>query len=135
MEPDVELNPRDLGELVADLLDKQQLIFFKRAVSGTYRNAEPAQSGRMVSLRVDVDGNRPQQRLSGDVFFRFSIWGIDITFYLESFVVESPVVGGGAAAMRSRGRRPSTASPDGRASPSRCTSRACGSSRTRRRRA
>jgi len=99
MEPDVELDPRDLGELVTDLLGKQQLIFFKRAVSGTYRNAEPAQSGRIVELRVDVDGSRPQQRLSGDVFFRFSIWGIDITFYLESFVVENPAVGGTSAEM------------------------------------
>jgi hypothetical protein len=85
-------------ELVSELLGKNP-IWFKRPVSGTYRNAEPAGSGRIIELRVDVDGNRPQNRLSGDVFFHFSFLGIDITFYLESFVVESPVVGGTAQEM------------------------------------
>jgi hypothetical protein len=94
MDPELQFDREALGHLVTDVLEKQRLFSFKRAVSGTYRNAEPAHSGRIVELRVDVDGNRPQQRLSGDIYFRFSFWGIDITFYVESFVVESPVVGG-----------------------------------------
>jgi hypothetical protein len=81
------------GELVSEMLGKSPILF-RRAVSGTYRNAEPAGSGRIIELRVDVDGSRPQNRLSGDVFFHFRFLGFDITFYLESFVVESPVVGG-----------------------------------------
>jgi hypothetical protein len=98
MEPGLQLDQIDLGDLVTEL-DKRRSIFFKRAVSGTYRNAEPAGSGRIIELRVDVDGSRPQHRLSGDVYFRFTIWGFDVTFYLESFVVESPVVGGTTSEM------------------------------------
>lgn len=84
--------------LVSQLLEKQSILF-KRPVSGTYRNAEPAGSGRIIELRVDVDGSRPQNRLSGDVYFHFRFLGFDITFYLESFVVESPQVGGTAQEM------------------------------------
>ena len=83
----------DFADLFAEL-DKNRLFLLRRAVSGTYRNAEPAGSGRVIELRVDVDGSRPQQRLSGDVYFRFRIWGFDFTIYLESFVVESPDIGG-----------------------------------------
>jgi hypothetical protein len=98
MEPGPELNRMDLADLITEL-DKHRFVFFRRAVSGTYRNAEPAGSGRVVELRVDVDGNRPQHRLSGDVYFRFTIWGFDATIYLESFVVENPVIGGTTSEM------------------------------------
>lgn len=90
------------SEVVSELLGRNP-IWFKRAVSGTYRNAEPAGSGRIIELRVDVDGHRPQNRLSGDVFLHFSFLGIEITFYLESFVVENPVVGGTAQEMTING--------------------------------
>jgi hypothetical protein len=102
MEPDLQLDHPDLGDLgdlVTDALDTFRWSFLKRAVSGTYRNAEPAGSGRIIELRVDVDGRRPQQRLSGDIFFHFTLWGFDLTLYVESFVVESPVVGGTSAEM------------------------------------
>jgi hypothetical protein len=98
MEPGLELDRIGLGDLLTEL-DKHRLILLKRAVSGTYRNAEPAGSGRIIELRVDVDGSRPQHRLSGDVYFRFTIWGFDATIYLESFLVESPVVGGTTSEM------------------------------------
>jgi hypothetical protein len=94
VEPEVQLDKLDLSDLVVDVLDRHRLTFLKRAVSGTYKNPPPARSGRIIELRVDVDGTRPQQRLSGDIYQRFSFWGFDFTFYVESFVVESPVVGG-----------------------------------------
>jgi hypothetical protein len=99
MEPELELEQIDLDHLVGDILERRRLPFLRRAVSGTYRNAEPAGSGRIIELRVDVDGARPLQRLSGDIYFRFRFWGFDFTFYLESFVVEAPVVGGTSSEM------------------------------------
>jgi hypothetical protein len=60
-----------------------------RAVSGTYRSNEPAHSGQILELRVDVDGRRPQQRMSGDFFTKFSIFGFSFTLYTGSFVAES----------------------------------------------
>ena len=36
---------------------------------------------------------------AGDVYFRFRIWGFDFTIYLESFVVETPVIGGTTSEM------------------------------------
>ena len=68
---------------------KDLVVFpFRRNVSGTYRNATPAGIGTILELRVDVDGRRPQQRLSGDIFFHFHFCG-PITLYIRSFVVES----------------------------------------------
>lgn len=64
---------------------------FKK-VSGTYRSPTPSYSGFILELRVDVDGRRPQNRVSGD-FFSFSPFfegsTIGSTTYLFSFVVES----------------------------------------------
>lgn len=97
MNPELRID-RDVSDLLDELLELRP-IFLRRAVSGTYRNAPPANSGTIIELRVDVDGTRPQQRLSGDIFFRFRFWGFDITFYVESFVVESPVVGGTSSEM------------------------------------
>ena len=63
----------------------------RRNVSGTYRSPTPAKCGTIVELRVDVDGRRPQARLSGDFFTRYSYWGwgFSFTLYTSSFVVES----------------------------------------------
>ncbi len=60
-----------------------------QSVSGTYRSPKPSGIGSILELRVDVDGRRPQARVSGDLFFR-SVWGgFSWTFYQYSFVVES----------------------------------------------
>ncbi len=62
-------------------------LFFLRKVSGTYRNPAPCKYGKILELRVDVDGRRPQNRLSGDLYTRFYFCGW-IKFYIGSFVVE-----------------------------------------------
>ena len=54
-----------LGERIADLDLEVFLPWLKRPVSGTYRNPTPAVGGSILELRVDVDGRRPQERLSG----------------------------------------------------------------------
>ncbi len=41
---------------------------FRRPISGTYKNKNPAADNTILELRVDVDGRRPQMRLSGDIF-------------------------------------------------------------------
>jgi len=62
----------------------------RRNVSGTYKSPTPAGWGSILELRVDADGRRPQNRVSGDVFFRLSYWGgYYMILYLYSFVVES----------------------------------------------
>lgn len=61
----------------------------QRNVSGTYRSPAPSGWGTILELRVDVDGRRPQSRVSGDFFFHYHFWGFSITFYVSSFVVES----------------------------------------------
>ncbi|MGH2946830.1 MAG: hypothetical protein ACRDPC_11315 [Solirubrobacteraceae bacterium] len=78
----------DIGhELVLEGL--KDIVFpLRRNVSGTYRNVTPAGSGTILELRVDVDGRRPQQRLSGDLYFHFHFCG-PITLYGRSFVVEN----------------------------------------------
>ncbi len=45
-------------------------IALYRNVSGSYRSG--ATSGSVLELRVDVDGTRPQSRVSGDMFSQFS---------------------------------------------------------------
>ena len=78
----------DIGhEFARDAL--QDLILpIRRKVSGTYRNATPAGFGTILELRVDVDGGRPQLRLSGDMYAHFHFCG-PITLYRRSFVVEN----------------------------------------------
>lgn len=61
----------------------------KRAVSGTYRSVTPAGRGSILELRVDVDGRRPQDRLSGDFFSKLSFCGLSLTTYTGSFIVDS----------------------------------------------
>jgi hypothetical protein len=75
-------------ERIADLDLEVFLPWLKRPVSGTYRNPTPAVAGAILELRVDVDGRRPQERLSGDLYTQFSFCGIPITFYNGSFVVD-----------------------------------------------
>jgi hypothetical protein len=58
----------DIADIVADrFFDLSRL---RRAISGTYKNSTPASNNMLLELRVDVDGRRPQQRISGDVFRR-----------------------------------------------------------------
>ncbi|UCG58911.1 MAG: tetratricopeptide repeat protein [Phycisphaerales bacterium] len=66
-------------------------------ISGTYKNKWPANDRVVLELRVDVDGRRPQQRISGDVF-RQLLWLSPRRFgeiaaaniiYDYSFVVEN----------------------------------------------
>ena len=71
----------------------------RRKVSGTYKN--PKSLGiKVVELRVDVDGRRPQNRLSGDFFDVFPLtfvpyaasqpWSFALyALYAGSFVVEN----------------------------------------------
>ena len=87
MNTQLELVHDHVLEAVKDLVP----FPFRRNVSGTYRNVTPAGAGTILELRVDVDGRRPQQRLSGDIYFHFHFCG-PITLYLRSFVVESLTV-------------------------------------------
>ncbi|AEG44271.1 hypothetical protein [Isoptericola variabilis] len=73
-------------------LGLDQILLPRRAVSGTYRSATPRGSGKILEVRVDVDGSRPQQRVSGDVWSHVRFLWFDFTYYVESFVVENPVV-------------------------------------------
>jgi hypothetical protein len=61
----------------------------KRVVSGTYQSPHPMASGQRIDLRVDVDGNRPQDMLSGDFFNCGLICGNPIELFDQSFVVET----------------------------------------------
>jgi hypothetical protein len=83
MAPELEIG----RELVLEALKDIVVLPIRRNVSGTYRNATPAGSGTILELRVDVDGRRPQQRLSGDLYFHFHFCG-PFTLYTRSFVVE-----------------------------------------------
>ncbi|GID93166.1 hypothetical protein ACFQFC_05150 [Amorphoplanes digitatis] len=65
-----------------------------RTVSGTYRGSEASEPERIIEIRVDVDGHRPQHRVSGDVYLRTSPFGAEQLIYVESFVVDRPEVGG-----------------------------------------
>jgi len=88
----------DLGDLLR--LDPDRFIgWLKRPVSGTYRNVTPAGSGSILELRVDVDGRRPQERLSGDIYTHFTFCGIPITFFVGSFVVDTVTEAGDQSAI------------------------------------
>jgi hypothetical protein len=63
-----------------------------RNVSGAYRSSPPAGRGNILELRVDVDGRRPQFRVSGDFFNVFHFLGRTLTIYTSSFVVDSVTV-------------------------------------------
>ena len=92
MAPELEIE----RELVLEALKDIVVFPIRRNVSGTYRNATPAGSGTILELRVDVDGRRPQQRLSGDLYFHFHFCG-PITLYSRSFVVEVLTIDSDAA--------------------------------------
>ena len=79
------------------------LPWLKRPVSGTYRSVTPALGGSILELRVDIDGRRPQDRLSGDLYTQFSFCGISITFYNSSFVVEQVTEEGDSSAIELSG--------------------------------
>lgn len=84
------LELESLDDLILDRtvgLDRDTLIWWlKRAVSGTYRNSD--EYGSILELRVDVDGRRPQDRLSGDLYTRFTFCGLTLTLYTGSFIVD-----------------------------------------------
>ena len=71
-----------------NVLDVLAPIHFLRKVSGTYRSPDPCGYGKILELRVDVDGYRTQKRLSGDFYTKFYFCGW-IKFYTGSFVVEN----------------------------------------------
>jgi len=83
------------------MTDSQQA---QRPVGGTYRGAAADGPGRLIEIRVDVDGHRPQRKVSGDVYRRSWFPGAELTSYVESFVVGDPEVGGDAELMTIRGR-------------------------------
>lgn len=90
----------ELGLDHAVKLDPDRFVaLLKKSVSGTYRNATPAGYGSILELRVDVDGRRPQDRLSGDLYTHFVFCGIPITLYTGSFVVENVTNTGDASAI------------------------------------
>jgi tetratricopeptide (TPR) repeat protein len=66
----------------------KDFYLLRRKVSGTYKNPKSG-SSTILELRVDVDGRRPQSRLSGDFFKVFTFWGWTFTLYSSSFVVEN----------------------------------------------
>jgi hypothetical protein len=86
-------------EQIAELNPDWIAAFLKRPVSGTYKNATPADYGSILELRVDIDGRRPQERLSGDLYTHFTFCGIPITYYTGSFVVEDVTTAGDASAI------------------------------------
>jgi hypothetical protein len=57
----------------------------KRAVSGRYRSTG---AGFQLELRVDVDGRRPMNRVSGDFY---QVAGATVT-YFGSFIVNTPTI-------------------------------------------
>ncbi len=61
-------------KLVMELGKETILPLIRRLVSGTYKNGNPASDSTFLELRVDVDGRRPQMRISGDIFMRRSIF-------------------------------------------------------------
>lgn len=74
-----------------------------RQVSGTYKSTPP-KFGTFLELRVDVDGRRPQSRISGDFFMRSFYFGKtlkskSITTYQYSFVVPNLTVTPAAGEM------------------------------------
>lgn len=99
----------DLGGLV-DLESLRERGFelvrpwWKRSVSGAYRNVTPAVAGAILELRVDVDGRRPQERLSGDLYTQFSFCGFPVTFYNRSFVVDVVTEGGDSSTIELSGQ-------------------------------
>ena len=82
----IDLSHLDLKKLLE--MEEFAPLFWKRPVSGTYHNDTPAGSGSILELRVDVDGRRPQDRLSGDLYTHFTFCGMPITFFTGSFVVQ-----------------------------------------------
>ena len=55
---------------------------FRKSISGTYKNANPASDNSVLELRVDVDATRPQDMMSGDMFSRRS-WHFFHDFQLD----------------------------------------------------
>jgi hypothetical protein len=85
---DISLNDLGIDVTQLEVIPDWIVSFLKRPVSGTYRNPTPAGFGSIIELRVDVDGRRPQERLSGDLYTHFTFCGIPITVFTGSFVVE-----------------------------------------------
>ena len=81
---------------------KLELFKLFKPISGTYKNKCPDDEGMTLELRVDVDANRPQEIISGDIFKQVNLFPIpwpfeqfntgkfnfSITRYQYSFIVE-----------------------------------------------
>ena len=91
------------GDLITDLDLERVIRWPRKPVSGTYRNTTPATAGAILELRVDVDGRRPQERLSGDLYTQFNFCGIPLTFYNGSFVVDTVSESGDSNAIELSG--------------------------------
>lgn len=66
----------------------KEYYLIRRKISGTYKNPKSG-SNPVLELRVDVDGRRPQSRLSGDFFKSLQFLWWTFTLYSKSFVVEN----------------------------------------------
>lgn len=99
MPTDLQLLTNVDWERITALNPDWVITLLKRPVSGTYRNATPAGFGSILELRVDVDGRRPQDRLSGDLYTHFTFCGIPITLYTGSFVVDDVTEEGDSSAI------------------------------------
>ena len=61
-----------------------------RKISGTYKSPKLCKKKtQILELRVDVDGRRPQNRISGDFFKSFQIGVWNFSMYTSSFIVEN----------------------------------------------
>lgn len=94
--PAVICAPNEAPICIPDKTCAPNLVPLFRRVSGAYRSPDPAATGSILELRVDVDGRRPQSRVSGDLFrhYHFQWFGhtFQFTHYTASFVAESLAV-------------------------------------------
>lgn len=101
---DTEITQAEFDMTAIGRFDRERVIaWLRRKVSGTYRNDTPAGNGPVLELRVDVDGRRPQDRLSGDLYQHVSFCGFALTLYTGSFVVEDVTVDSGSDALVASG--------------------------------
>lgn len=71
----------------------------KQSVSGCYRSPATVLKGILLELRVDVDGRRPENRISGDYFHCTTVFvqfpyphTVHSVTYDQSFVVDTPTI-------------------------------------------
>lgn len=87
------LNPvfsKNISRISSSTHFYQHFELLRRIVSGTYKNQTT--SGTVVELRADMDGRRPQNRVSGDFFYYYAFSKGIIKIYQNSFVVQNLTV-------------------------------------------